>query len=147
MNTFMGIGGIIGIIVAVLVVIILLVWFVNTYNKLVKSRNRVRNSFSQIDVQLKRRFDLIPNLVATVKGYAEHEKSIWENFAKARQLYIDAAKENNIGKMADANNMITNTCFRLTVGAYAGNTARIIQQESLLIHGRCNGSRPMNSFF
>ncbi len=61
----------------VLVVIVVLVLFViSVYNKLVKERNKVRNSWSQIDVQLKRRFDLIPNLVETIKGYAKHEKDI-----------------------------------------------------------------------
>ena len=115
MNTLLGIGGIIGIIVAVLLVIILLVWFVNTYNKLVKSRNRVRNSFSQIDVQLKRRFDLIPNLVETVKGYANHEKSIFEEFAKARQMYQQAANASSVNGLAEASNMLTNTLSKLMV--------------------------------
>ena len=101
--------------IIIVVVVLVVAFMISKYNLLVQERNKVKNAWSQIDVQLKRRFDLIPNLVATVKGYAEHEKSIWENFAKARQLYIDAAKENNIGKMADANNMITNTLSRLMV--------------------------------
>ena len=72
--------------IVIVVAVLLVLWLIGTYNKLVGLRNRVRNQWSQVDVQLKRRFDLIPNLVATVKGYAEHEKSIWEGFAKARQL-------------------------------------------------------------
>ncbi len=118
MLTFIGTGAIIGIVIAVIVVILiiwLVSWFIKTFNKLVKSRNKVRNSFSQIDVQLKRRFDLIPNLVETVKGYANHEKSILEEFAKARQMYQHAANTNNINEMADASNMITNTLSRLMI--------------------------------
>ena len=118
MLTFIGTGGWIGIgigVVVVLLIIWLVSWFIKTFNKLVKSRNKVRNSFSQIDVQLKRRFDLIPNLVETVKGYANHEKSILEEFAKARQIYQGASASNNINELADANNMISNTLARLLV--------------------------------
>jgi len=118
MITLMSTGAIVGIVigaVVLLLVIILVSWFVKTYNKLVKSRNRVRNSFSQIDVQLKRRFDLIPNLVETVKGYANHEKSILEEFAKARQMYQSAASAHSVNAMADASNMLTNTLSKLMV--------------------------------
>jgi len=70
------------LIVAVLaLIIVLLIYY---YNKIVVLSNRIDNAFSQIDVQLKKRNDLIPNLVATVKGYATHEKGIFENLAKAR---------------------------------------------------------------
>ena len=118
MLTFIGTGAIIGIVIGVVVLLLiiwLVSWFIKTFNKLVKSRNKVRNSFSQIDVQLKRRFDLIPNLVETVKGYANHEKSILEEFAKARQIYQGASASNNINELADANNMISNTLARLLV--------------------------------
>lgn len=60
------------------------------YNKLVTLRNRLRNGFAQIDVQLKRRYDLIPNLVETAKGYMKHEKEILENIAKARGAAMQA---------------------------------------------------------
>ena len=63
---------------------VVLVWFALTYNSLVRMRNRAREALSDIDVQLKRRFDLIPNLVNTVKGYAKHEKEVLENVTKAR---------------------------------------------------------------
>lgn len=115
MLTFIGTGALIGIIVGVVILLLiiwLVSWFIKTFNKLVKSRNKVRNSFSQIDVQLKRRFDLIPNLVETVKGYASHEKSILEEFAKARQIYQGA---NSVAEKADASNMISNTLSRLMV--------------------------------
>ncbi|MBU1120973.1 LemA family protein, partial [Candidatus Micrarchaeota archaeon] len=67
----------------VLIVIIVAV-FILIYNGLIVARNRVNNAWSQIDVQLKKRADLIPNLVETVKGYAKHEKQLFENVTKAR---------------------------------------------------------------
>ncbi len=100
-----------GIIILVAIILIMLV--VSTYNKLVKSRNRVSNSWGQIDVQLKRRFDLIPNLVETTKGYASHEKGIFEEFAKARNAYNSAAKISSVEGMAEANNMLSSTLSRL----------------------------------
>jgi LemA protein len=76
-----------GIIVAVLVVLLILVlWAVSIYNKLVTLRNRFKNAFAQIDVQLKRRNDLIPNLVETAKGYMAHERETLEAVTNARNL-------------------------------------------------------------
>ena len=72
------------------ILVVLLLWFVSTYNSLVKLRNRVKDQWAQIDVQLKRRFDLIPNLVETVKGYAKHESETLENVIKARNTYLSA---------------------------------------------------------
>jgi LemA protein len=77
------------IIVGIIVIIILL-WIVGAYNSLVSLRNRVKDQWAQIDVQLKRRFDLIPNLVETVKGYAKHESETLENVVKARNTYMSA---------------------------------------------------------
>ena len=65
-------------------------WVVLSYNGFVTLKNRIDNSWSQIDVQLKRRFDLVPNLVETVKGYAKHEKELFENIANARTKYFQA---------------------------------------------------------
>ncbi|MGN1081292.1 MAG: LemA family protein, partial [Acutalibacteraceae bacterium] len=62
-----------GWIIALFVVLIIAVWFISAYNKLIDLKNKVKNAWSQIEVHLKRRFDLIPNLVNTVKGYAAHE--------------------------------------------------------------------------
>ena len=76
--------------VIVLIVILLIVWVISTYNRLVDLRNRVKDQWAQIDVQLKRRFDLIPNLVETVKGYTKHESETLESVIKARNTYVSA---------------------------------------------------------
>ena len=73
--------------IVIVVVVLLLVFVIATYNSLVQLRNRVRDQWSQIDIQLKRRFDLIPNLVETVKGYMKHEAETLENIVKARNTY------------------------------------------------------------
>jgi LemA protein len=80
---------IVGIVVGVIVVLIVLV-LILSYNGLVRNRNRIDNAWSQIDVQLKRRYDLIPNLVETVKGYAAHERSVFEQVTQARANAINA---------------------------------------------------------
>src|SRR5881397_1973030 len=76
-------GLVIGIIVAV-VVLLLIIWVIAAYNGLVRARNAFQNAFSQIDVQLQRRFDLIPNLVETAKGYMAHERETLEAVTAAR---------------------------------------------------------------
>ena len=90
-----------GIIGVVLVAIV--GFFVSTYNGLVVSRNKVRDQFSQIDVQLKRRYDLIPNLVETVKGYAKHESETLEKVIEARNGYANA--KTDAEKMAASKDM------------------------------------------
>ena len=107
---FLSVGGWIAIIVVVLIVVILLALVANVYNKMVKGRNRCKDAFSQIDVQLTRRFDLIPNLVETVKGYAKHEESILAEFAKARGAY--QASNGDIDKVSEANNALTSVLTR-----------------------------------
>ena len=97
MNPFI----IVGIIVAVIVL-----GFILMYNGLVRLRNQVKNSWAQIDVQLKRRNDLIPNLVETVKGYMKHEKSVLENVTKARSAIMSVQ---TVDQKAKASNMISDT--------------------------------------
>ncbi|MCI0345886.1 MAG: LemA family protein, partial [Chloroflexi bacterium] len=80
------------------------------YNRLVRNRNQIDNAWSQIDVQLRRRYDLIPNLVNTVKGYAAHEKQTFENVTAARAAGV-AAK--TVGEQAQAENMITQALRQL----------------------------------
>ena len=90
--------------IILLVIVVLLVMYVfSTYNGLVQARNKVKNQFSQIDVQLKRRFDLIPNLVETVKGYAKHESETLEKVIQARNNYANAKTEAE--KVAASNEM------------------------------------------
>jgi len=101
----MVLGIIIGLITVVLILLVI-VSFVVMYNGLVKSRNFVDNAWSQIDVQLKRRYDLIPNIVETVKGYAAHEKDTFENITKARAAVMDAKTPH---EAAEASNMLSST--------------------------------------
>jgi LemA protein len=88
------------------VVLGVIFWAVSTYNRLVASKNEYENSWGQIDVQLKRRYDLIPNLVETAKGYMEHERETLEAVIKARQVAIDAS---TVKDQAAAENMLTST--------------------------------------
>jgi LemA protein len=85
-------------------VIIIVVTIIHMYNRLVDLRNRVKNSYAQIDVQLKRRNDLIPNLVETVKGYAAHEKGVLEEVTKARTGVMNAT---TVEEASEANNQLT----------------------------------------
>ena len=74
------------------VIVVLVVWAISIYNGLVALRNRFKNAFSQIDVQLKRRYDLIPNLVETAKGYIKHERETLEAVTRARNTALAAAQ-------------------------------------------------------
>ena len=78
------------LIIVIAIIVILILWFISTYNSLVSLRNRVKDQWAQIDVQLKRRFDLIPNLVETIKGYAKHEKGTLEAVIQARNTFVAA---------------------------------------------------------
>lgn len=89
------------IFLGILVVAAVFLWFL--YNGLVTGKMRVDEAWSQIDVQLKRRADLIPNLVATVKGYAKHEKTVFEDVTKARSALVSAS---SLAEKADANNQL-----------------------------------------
>ncbi len=92
-----------GIVVLILVVFFALIYW-GFYNKIIRLENRIDNSWAQIDVQLKRRADLIPNLMETVKGYMKHEKEVLENVTKARSALMKAdTPQENI----DADNMLT----------------------------------------
>lgn len=86
------------------IVVVLAIFVIVTYNSLVALRNRIENAWAQIDVQLKRRYDLIPNLVETVKGYATHEKETLERVIQARNMAMSA---NSVGEHAEAENMLT----------------------------------------
>ena len=90
--------------VLLIVLVLLLLAGILVYNRLVALRARVNNGWSQIDVQLRRRYDLIPNLVKTVQGYASHEREVFENVTEARSRAIDA---NAVPDQANAENQIT----------------------------------------
>ena len=92
---------IMAIIVAVIVVIFILI-----YNSLVQQRMRINNAWSQIDVQLKKRYDLVPNLVETVKGYAKHEKDVFTDVTKARAAMANAG---TLAEKAKADNLLSST--------------------------------------
>jgi LemA protein len=91
-------------IIVIAVVVLVLLYVIVTYNGLVRLRNRIQNAWAQIDVQLRRHYDLIPNLVETVKGYAAHEKGTFEAVTKARANAIGAQGP---ADQARAENMIT----------------------------------------
>jgi LemA protein len=94
---------IVGIIIVIIIVIFLLIFW-GYFNRIIRLENRIDNSWAQIDVQLRRRADLIPNLIETVKGYMKHEKEVLENVTKARTSLMNAkTPQENI----DADNMLT----------------------------------------
>lgn len=91
-------------IVIVIVIVLFLIWFFSYYNKIIRLENRIDNSWAQIDVQLKRRTDLIPNLIEAVKGYMKHEREVLENVTKARTSLMNAeTPQENV----EADNLLT----------------------------------------
>ncbi|MFT5280594.1 MAG: LemA protein [Flavobacteriaceae bacterium] len=94
----------IGIIIAVVIIAL-----VSYYNGFVRLNTRTEEAWADIDVQLKRRYDLIPNLVNTVKGYAEHEREAFENVTKARAAAMGAEQDGNIEEMMEKENMLSST--------------------------------------
>ncbi len=85
---------------------LILLWAIAVYNSLIRTKNRVEEAWSDIDVQLKRRYDLIPNLVETVKGYAKHERELFEKVTQARSAAMNAG---NVREKAQAENMLADT--------------------------------------
>ena len=96
--------------IILIIIAVILGGIMTIYNSLITKRNRVKNAWSQIDVQLKRRFDLIPNIVETVKGYAAHEESIFTEVTRAREKLIGAGK---VSEMAEANQELSGALSRL----------------------------------
>jgi LemA protein len=104
------------VIAVVAILIILLVVLVGMFNKLVRLRNRAENAWAQVDVQLRKRYDLIPNLVETVKGYAAHERGTFEAVTQARTA---AQQAQGVHQQAEAENMLTAALGRLFAVAEA----------------------------
>ena len=98
------------LIIVLILVIALAIYLISAYNGLIRRRNQIENAWSQIDVQLKRRLDLIPNLVETVKGYAAHEKETLDAVIRARNASVAASTP---GEQAQAENMLEGTLSRL----------------------------------
>jgi LemA protein len=90
--------------IILIIVVVAVLWFVFAYNRFVRLITRAKEAWSDIEVQMKRRYDLIPNLVSTVKGYAAHESTAFENVTKARALAIGAQ---NIEEKGKAENMLS----------------------------------------
>lgn len=110
-------GDILNLLVLFALIIVLVIYVIALYNGLIRARNAVKNAWSQIDVQLKRRHDLIPNLVETVKGYVAHERGTLEAVVKARQQAISAT--GGVEERAKAENALTQTLRSLLALAEA----------------------------
>ena len=95
--------------IVIAVVAVIVVWGIFTYNRLITLRNRAKEAFSDIDVQLKRRYNLIPNLLEAVKGYAQHEKGVFVKVTEARANALSAEKSGNVKDMGKAENMLSQT--------------------------------------
>jgi len=104
------------LLIILVVVAVLVIAVIAVYNKLVRLRNTVKSSWSDIDVQCKKRYDLVPNLVETVKGYASHEKAVFEKVTQARSMGMQATSP---GEMAKAENMLRDTLKSLFAVAEA----------------------------
>jgi LemA protein len=104
------------IVVAIAIAVLLGLALVVLYNRLVRLRNRVENAWSQVDVQLRRRYDLIPNLVEAVKGYAQHERATFEEVTRARTR---AQEARTVEEQAEAENVLTAAIGRLFAVAEA----------------------------
>jgi len=98
----MVIGGIIGGVVF----LIAIMWFFSTYNRLIRLKENANKSWADIDVLLKQRYDMMPNLINTVKGYASHEKDLFMEFAKARQSASDALSQGDVSGVAAAEGLL-----------------------------------------
>ena len=124
------------------VVFLIVVGIIAIYNRLIRSRNRVDNAWHQIDVQLKRRYDLIPNLVETVKGYASHEKEVFEKVTQARTMGMNAQTP---GQAAQADNMITGALKSLFAVAEAYPDLKA-NQNFLMLQEELSGTESKIAF-
>lgn len=110
--------------ILVLIFSLVFLWLILVYNGLVRLRNRVREAFSDIDVQLKRRYDLIPNLVETVKGYAQHESDVLEKVVNARSAAMGAK---TMAEHSEAENLLSNALKNLFALAEAYPQLRAVE--------------------
>ncbi len=131
--------------VVVLLVIVVAVWWISTRNAFVRLKNKVEEAWATIDVYLKKRFDLIPNLVETVKGYAKHESETLQNVVAARNIAMGAKTPDE--KMAAANNLSSSlrTFFTAVAESYpdlkANSNFLDLQGQLKIIEGELESSR------
>jgi LemA protein len=100
-------------IIAVVLFVLFLIWFISTSNRLIILDENVEQSWRNIDVLLKQRYDMIPNLVETVKGYAGHESEIWNNFAEARNMGSSSLASGNMAGVSKAESMLAGMMPRI----------------------------------
>lgn len=105
--------------IILVIIVVLVVYAIIIYNSFITLRNRTDEAWADIDVQLKRRYDLIPNLVESVKGYAAHERDAFENVTKARAAAMGAEQSGNPAEVAKAENMLSGTLKSLFAVAEA----------------------------
>lgn len=118
--------------ILIIVLFLIVLWAISVYNSLIALRNRVKDQWAQIDVQLKRRFDLIPNLVETVKGYTKHESETLEAVIKARNTYVSATVPEEQMKADGELTKAISKLFALTEGypdLKANTNFQALQQE------------------
>ena len=108
-----------GLTIILVLIAVLVVYVIFAYNRFVNLRNRTKEAWADIDVQLKRRYDLIPNLVETVKSYASHERKAFESVTNARAQALSAEKTGNPAEVARAENMLSGTLKSLFAVAEA----------------------------
>ncbi len=113
--------------IALFIAVVVVLWLILTYNSLIRFRYRAREAWSDIDIQLKRRYDLIPNLVETVKGYAAHERTVFEKVTEARAKALGAAGKS---EKAGAENILTDALK--TLFAVAENYPQLKANENFL---------------
>jgi len=116
--------------IILIAIVAIVLWIVGVYNGLVTLKNRADEAWSDIDVQLKRRYDLIPNLIETVKGYAGHEKTVFENVTKARTAAVAAEQAGDPKKIGEAENFLSSTLK--TLFAVAENYPQLKASENFL---------------
>jgi len=115
--------------IVIVVGVVIVLWIILAFNKLVRLRNRIENAWSQIDVQLKKRFNLVPNLVKTVKAYMKHERTVFKEITEARSI-MTKAKKGDVKSKAKANNMLTDALK--TIFAVAENYPKLRASENFM---------------
>jgi LemA protein len=125
--------------IVLIILIVLVIFVISIYNRIVQADNRVGNAWGQIDVQLKKRNDLLPNLVETVKGYAAHEKGVFEQVAKSRQAMMNARTIDDSAEAANMMNAALGRLFALSESypeLKANENFRVLQEELSAIENK-----------